>query len=78
MAPTPAPMSTNNLFGAALASPAAVPAPPVPALSSIVVGGPTPSEVNVHGFFHGGLSVDFACNKPGAWNKQLSVLVARL
>mmetsp|Transcript_38219 Transcript_38219/g.92192 ORF Transcript_38219/g.92192 Transcript_38219/m.92192 type:complete len:303 (+) Transcript_38219:412-1320(+) len=76
MAPT---MSANDPFGASppAAPPSAVPAPTVPAPPSVAVGGPAPSETSVRGFSHGGLSVDFACTKPDAWNKQHSVLVAR-
>eukprot|EP00571_Detonula_confervacea_P013229 CAMPEP_0172297286 /NCGR_PEP_ID=MMETSP1058-20130122/369_1 /TAXON_ID=83371 /ORGANISM="Detonula confervacea, Strain CCMP 353" /LENGTH=1015 /DNA_ID=CAMNT_0013006419 /DNA_START=58 /DNA_END=3105 /DNA_ORIENTATION=- len=50
----------------------------IPATSNAAsVGGPTPSEVTVQGFTHQGLTVEFKCSKPDAWNKQNSVLIAK-
>ena len=83
-APQPAVgMSTavnNDPFGSSSNTPATlVPqqpqqATPAPTAS---VGGPTPAEVVVQGFTHQGLTVEFKCTKPDAFNKQNSVLIAR-
>lgn len=48
--------------------------------SSSVSISSTPNEsigVTVPGFTHEGLTVEFVCTKPDAWNKQNSVLVAK-
>jgi AP-1 complex subunit gamma-1 len=47
------------------------PAAPAPAASE-----PESSGVRVPGISHGGLSVEFVCTKPEAWNNQKSTLIA--
>ena len=71
----------NDPFGSTSSNTPAAPttlapqqATPAPGAS---VGGPTPAEVVVQGFTHQGLTVEFKCTKPDAFNKQNSVLVAR-
>jgi AP-1 complex subunit gamma-1 len=45
--------------------------------TSVASVGSTSSEVTVHGFTHQGLTVEFQCTKPDAWNKQNSILIAK-
>ena len=84
-APAPAAASSLDPFGAApsMASPAPAPVPaspqPTPAAPMAApAAAPAPAaEVIVHGLSHGGLTIDFQCAKPDAWNKQDSELTAR-
>jgi len=79
----PTPMTMNDPFGATPAPTPVAPQPtpvapqPQQANSALSVGGPTPSEITVPGFAHQGLTVEFKCSKPDAFNKQKSILVAR-
>ncbi len=63
-------------------TPASQPAAPTPAatidiFSSPPAPAPVKESVVVPGCSHGGLSIDFECTKPEAFNKQKSVLVAK-
>jgi AP-1 complex subunit gamma-1 len=53
-------------------------AAPIDIFAAAPASAPTPEKqsVTVHGVSHGGLTIDFECSKPEAFNKQNSVLVA--
>jgi AP-1 complex subunit gamma-1 len=85
-APTPVPVPSNplDIFGATPV-PAAVPSG-VPSAAPMMMGGPpaissapvaAAGSVVVPGFSHEGLTIQFECSKPDAWNKQSSVLIAK-
>ena len=77
--PTPTPTtSMNDVFGTTapqqptqtnISMPAAATPAAAPAASEAVI---------VPGFSHQGISVQFECTKPDVWNKQKSILVAKM
>jgi AP-1 complex subunit gamma-1 len=88
MPPTQIPSSNPiDIFGSQpAATPISVATPsPAPAINDIFASSPAPPASNgsvqgpliVHGFSHGGLTVEFECTKPEVWNKQNSTLVAK-
>ena len=49
-----------------------------PSSASVASADSQAGAVTVPGFSHEGLTVEFECSKPDTWNKQISVLVARM
>ena len=90
-APPPAASSPLDIFGAPpapapAAQPLSTPIPPAapqqpsvaPSSASVASADSQAGAVTVPGFSHEGLTVEFECSKPDTWNKQISVLVARM
>jgi AP-1 complex subunit gamma-1 len=89
VSPTPPPAAGNalDIFGAPPPAAQSAPILPVatpqqtsmpPSSASVTSVDSQPGVVTVPGFTHEGLTVEFECSKPDTWNKQVSVLVARM
>jgi AP-1 complex subunit gamma-1 len=86
-APAPANVGSNplDIFGAPPAQQQSMPGMAAPAAQQPMMGGPAapangggePAPVIVPGFTHNGLTIEFECTKPDAWNKGVSLLIAK-